>query len=194
MDLAAIRAALDSGVEWVRTGRVIGSEEGRLGRLWLVELLPDGREVQCELACMGAGDGRGVYLAPAAGDEIVVVMPRGDPNRALAIGALNAVRTAPAPASWSGEDVLVLHPGGTRVQRQAVASVEAVLLADRFQPDLAAVLDALEVFAGAMAAASVGALAPLAAPATALQAALQAAAIGPRLVAAAYSSAALQAE
>lgn len=195
MNLAELREALKDGRSWVHTGVVESITSHRVHGYLASVQLPDERVVECELAFFGAGAGRGIYMGPEPGDEVLVLLPNANQNRAIALAGLNAL-PAPTPEDWDISDVLVLHPGGARVQKHEGADVEAVLKAEAFQGDLnafvGAVVTALDALAGAMNTSVPGFT--VTAPWVAARLGVSASALKTKASAAAYSSTALKAE
>ncbi len=82
-----------------------------LGRIEIRLLAFDGPAEQnaplwARLAVPFAGDGRGAYLVPDVGDEVLVTFVGGDPRLPVVIGAL-----------WSGATRVPETPGGERIDR-----------------------------------------------------------------------------
>ncbi len=152
---------------------------------------PGGRRVQARQLRLGAGPNEGLNWPIAVNDEVVLLYPGGNPNRAVAIAGLPS-RAAAVPSSEDGAHVDLVHPGGLSVRTSAVAAVEPVVLAPLLA-DFADFFAVFDVFLAACVADA--ALSPgVAAGATALQAAPPYTALRARLGAATYASGALKAQ
>ncbi len=121
---------LQASTPYVLTGTISGIEEhADFGYLLTVDLRPgDGRTVQARLCALGSGDGSGIFWPVVVGDEVLVLLPDGDPNRAVAIPGLPSSAAAP-PSSWGNDHVEVVHANGMKVRRTAAAPVSEVVLA-----------------------------------------------------------------
>ncbi len=92
---------------WVAIGIVTGvSEVDGVGYLFDVALQPSGRECQARLAAMGAGAGAGMLWPIAVDDEVLVLFPDADPNRAVLLPGLSS-SAAELPSDWSNDTVRV---------------------------------------------------------------------------------------
>jgi hypothetical protein len=95
---------------------------------------------------------RGVAARWSTNDAVLLLIPAGDPNRALAIGGLTSL--AQSISSTAANDHLdILDAGGVQVRKTNGAVIEAVLRAATFQTDLNGFLTALQVFMTAVKAA-----------------------------------------
>ncbi len=70
--------------------------------------------VWARVAAPGAGDGRGAWLPPARGDEVVVAFQGGDVRQPVVVGALWSGKDGP-PESGEGEWVIE-SPAGARLR------------------------------------------------------------------------------
>ena len=90
-------------------------------------LRPTGREFQARLAAVGARAGEGLWLPVAAGDEVLVVAPDGDLNRAVAVAGLPSRGAAP-PSGWDNSAAELVAAGGVAVRKTQAQPVEPVVL------------------------------------------------------------------
>ncbi len=112
---------------------MVDDPEG-LGRVRLRLLAFDGSEQQdaalwARVAVPFAGDGRGAFLIPDVGDEVLVTLINGDPRQPVVIGSLwngNARPPEPTPGSaidrWS-----FTGKAGTRIAIEEPAAAEATI-------------------------------------------------------------------
>lgn len=80
-------------------------------RTVLVQLVYGGRMLEARVANIGQGAGRGIFAPILPGDELVVLFPGGDPNRAIVIAALGNGKS-PNPVDNDALKMLLMHPGG----------------------------------------------------------------------------------
>lgn len=105
------------------------------GHLLSVTLQPDGLEVQARPGHLSTGSaGGGVYVPYEVGAEVLVLLPGNDPNRAIAMHG-PASTSAPIPAGWDNDRVLVQHSGGLEVRGSNAGLTQAVVTEDLL-PDL----------------------------------------------------------
>lgn len=104
------------------------------GYLVTLEMRPGGLAVQARMATPGAGSARGDYWPIAVDDEVVVLFPDGDPNRAIVAGFLPSSAAAP-PTSWGNSAPLLVHPSGKTFLTSQAAASHAVVL-ETLLPDL----------------------------------------------------------
>lgn len=133
-----IRRALADLVDvpvFVGVGQVTAVEaHPQWGYLVTLAMRPGGDEVQARMATPGAGSARGDYWPVTVDDEVVVLMPEGDPNRAVIMGFLPSSAAAP-PTNWGNSAPLLVHPSGkTFLTSQAATAQSVVLVA--LLPDL----------------------------------------------------------
>jgi phage baseplate assembly protein gpV len=134
------------------------------GYLLTVRLEPSQRVAQARpLWANGGATGDGVFWPVAVGDEVVVLAPGGDWNRAVALAGPTSGPNLP-PASWEN-DALVLACsdggvevlGGLEVRDVAADTVKAVQIAETFLPDLSGFMTTLDTFLLTCAAATTAA-------------------------------------
>lgn len=146
----------------VELGTVDEVEAFAGGYLVTCTVQPSGRKVQARLAALGAGDGTGLYWPLAVGDEVLLLFPGGDANRAVAIPGWRST-AAPKPSTDDQTGPGLVHPRGFAVRTSGAGMVQGVVL-ESFLDAFRAVLTEL---------AAVGAAAAVPTPnATALNAAL----------------------
>ncbi len=113
-----VRAALDflraDTRRWAALGLVVEVVVDRESVYLEVDLQPDGDSVLARAVPTFAGAGWGIYHPIAAGDQVLVVMPEGDPDLSpVAIGPLHT-ETDAVPTEALGEPEtwwLVMRPG-----------------------------------------------------------------------------------
>lgn len=104
-------------------------EHADFGYLLTVEVQPgDGRVIQARLCALGSGNRKGMFWPVEVGDEVLVLLPDGEPHRAVALPGLVSGAAAP-PASWGNDHVEVVHANGMEVRRTDGAPTSAVVLA-----------------------------------------------------------------
>lgn len=132
--LRALSELVDIPV-FVAIGQVTAVEtHPQWGYLVTLELRPSGQPVQARIATPGAGSARGDHWPVAVDDEVVVVMPDGDPNRAVVLGFLPSSSAAP-PTNWGNAAPLLVHPSGKTFLTSQAATAQSVVLA-ALLPDL----------------------------------------------------------
>ncbi len=133
---ASLRALADSGRSWAHLGQVTAvTTHEDYGYLLDVVLRPSGVEVQARpVWWMGGAQGEGIYAPIAVDDEVVVVVPDGDLNRALAWPGPPSSPSKP-PSGWSNDRIELVHAGGVQVRSAEGNDVEAVVL-ESLLPDL----------------------------------------------------------
>lgn len=133
----------------------------------LVQLVPDGRLVEARVANIGQGFGKGIFAPIQAGDEVLVLLPGGDPNRAIVLGGLGNAK-APNPIGNTGLSMLLQHPAGVRLGTTD-GQPEHGIVHGQHLVDLDAFLSALDTYLQAVAlavdAAAVAASSPPIVPA-----------------------------
>lgn len=142
-----LRQLAADGLAWVDLATVDSVEEHDAhGYLLNLVLQPAGIEVQARpLWLMGGAQGEGIYFPIAADDEVVVLFPGGDRNRAVALVGPPSTPAQP-PDGWANDKIELVHSGGIEIRAAEGAEVEAVLQAAPFQADLHAYQSALETF------------------------------------------------
>lgn len=143
-------------------------------------LQPQGIDIEARPLWLNGGlPGEGVFVPIAVGDEVLVLLPGGDLNRAVAIaGPVSG--GAPSPSGWLGTDTVLVGATGTRVLLTP-AGVAQPLMTQTAATAIDAFAAACEVLGAALASAGAGAEPAAAAAGTALQAAatsLRAALVG----------------
>lgn len=140
---------------------------GQAARMVQVQLVPSGRLAEARVANLGQGLARGVFAPPAPGDEVLVLLPGGDPNRAVVLGGLGN-GASPNPVANDGLKVLLMHPGGVELRSADGLPAHGIVMA----PLLQGLLDYVNAVTVFMAAAALDtSLSPgVAAAATAFQA------------------------
>lgn len=128
----------------------------------LVELQPDGRTVDARVANVGQGPGKGAFWPLLKGDEVIVLLPGGDPNRAVVLGSLGNAKS-PNPTANTGLRPLLMHPAGVELRSADGLPAHGLVLAPLLQ-DLQAFVTALLTFMGTAGTAT-GPAAPVAAAA-----------------------------
>lgn len=127
-------------------------------RVCQVQLVPDGRIVEARVANLGQGAGRGIFAPVMTGDEVVVLFPGGDPNRAVVLGSLGNGK-APNPLVNDGLAMPLLHPGGVQMVTTDGQPLHGIVHG-QFLLELATYLAALETFMNTVSgAANAGAIA-----------------------------------
>jgi len=110
---------------WVDLGIVSAVEaDADRGYLLTVDLQPSGREVVARLI------GRRLLLSASVGDEVLVLMPGGDPNRAVAIPAELVSSAASLPSSWTNGGPQIVDSAGLDVRGAAADTVQKVVTED----------------------------------------------------------------
>ena len=148
----------------VEVGVVTVVEESEhYGYLFTVVLEPSGRTVQARpLWANGGPTGEGVFWPVAVDDEVVVLAPGGDWNRAVALAGPTSGPSLP-PTGWENDALLlacgegVQVRGGLEVRSAPADAVKSVQIAETFLPDLSAFLTAFDTFLLACAAATTAA-------------------------------------
>lgn len=100
------------------------------GHVLTVELQPEGTTVLARPGHPGTGSaGGGVYIPFELDAEVLVLLPAGDPNRAVALHG-PASSAQPIPSGWNNDRVLVQHSAGLEVRGSDVGVVQAVVTED----------------------------------------------------------------
>jgi len=129
-----LRELVGEGPSWVAIGTVESIEEhDAWGYLLDLVLRSSGGEVQARLAAWGAGDRTGAWFPVAVGDEVLVLFPDGDPNRAVAVPGLPS-EAARVPTGWNNDHVEIVHSGGMKVRTTDGATTSKVLLETMCSP------------------------------------------------------------
>lgn len=123
------------------------------GYLLTVKLQPDGDTVEARPVYLtGGAQGEGGYLPMAVNDEVLIFLPGGDRNQAMAFPGPSS-REALPPTGWGNNRIELVHSGGVVTRTSPGAVAQPVLQATTFQADLAGFLTALGVFMAASAVA-----------------------------------------
>lgn len=131
----ALRELAADGRMWASMGTVTMVEtHPDWGVLLTVETEPDGCECQARYLRIGAGErGGGQFWPVAAGDEVLVIFARGNPNAGIAIGGFSS-RAAPQPGSpnddpsiWGNDHVEMVDSGGFRFMRAVNATTSRLV-------------------------------------------------------------------
>lgn len=168
-----IRSILGEGRCYVELGLAITPSapsvlpgQTATARMVQLQLVPSGRLVEARVANVGQGTGKGIFAPILAGDEVIVLFPAGDPNRAVVLGGLGNGKS-PNPVGNDQLSMLVQHPGGVRLV--AVDGLpEYRIVHVELLSALSGFLAALDAFMTTSATAT-GAAAPVAAAATTYQ-------------------------
>lgn len=74
-----------------------------------VDLMPRGEAVTARLGALAGGPGCGIWRIPPAGTEVVVAIPRGEPeNGPCIVGCLS---TRGVPSALDGDTLVLINPG-----------------------------------------------------------------------------------
>lgn len=128
---ASLRDLVGNGRSWAHLGQVTAVEDSAdYGFLLDVTLQPSGVEVQCRpVWSMGGEQGEGIYTPIAVDDEVLVIVPDGDLNRALAWPGPPSGPNRP-PVGWLNDLISLVHSGGMEVRSSETALVQAVVTED----------------------------------------------------------------
>lgn len=135
---------------WAELGQAITPEApstvkgcASIARVVQVRLV-SGQTCTCRVLHLGQGLGRGVFTPILSGDEVLVLFPAGDPNRAVCISGFgNGVAVNPV-----ANDLLhyvLMHPGGVEL-RSADGLPAHGIVQGNLLTDLATYLSAFETF------------------------------------------------
>ncbi len=85
-------------------------------RMVLVEIVSSSapKVLECRVLNLGQGAGKGFFAPLQINDEVLVLLPGGDPMRAVCIGGLGSA-AAPNPLGNTGLQALIQHPGGVQL-------------------------------------------------------------------------------
>lgn len=138
----AVRALGDDGRGWVQLGVIESIEvHAAFGVLLNCSVQPDGGDCQARMMSFGAGQGTGAFPRVRAGDEVVLLFPGGNRNRAVAIVGLASL-AAQIPESWGDGDHYEFCDGnGVKVRLAAVNPVQSVVLESILAPLAAALVE-----------------------------------------------------
>jgi hypothetical protein len=125
----ALTAMTETGAAWVDLGVVDSIEEhAALGYLANVTLTSRTGACQARLIWPGGGASRGLLWPVAVGDEVLVLIPSANPNRAVAIAGLVST-PSPLPSDFDNTKPILTHPSGLEVRAVAGAPVSPVVTA-----------------------------------------------------------------
>lgn len=117
----------DDGAIHVALGTIDSLEAHEAwGRLANVTIQPQGLQIQARLFTVATGDGVGVHVPIADGDEVVVLCPGGLLRNAVAIAGL-ASKPAPMLDSWNNDRLLVIYPDPSTFATSKTAPVQSVV-------------------------------------------------------------------
>ena len=123
------------------------------GYLVTLVLRPGGQEAQARLQFPGARGGLGLFWPVAVDDEVLVVFPDGDINRAIAIPGVTSAQAKP-PADWGNDTIRI--EGGADLDVEVVA--DGVRLGTSTATDPVALKSLVEAQLGALKTAITGAV------------------------------------
>jgi phage baseplate assembly protein V len=186
----ALADLVRDGRSYIEIGTITETEAHEAwGYLYTGTLQPSGQEFQGRPLHVGTADAGGEFWPIAVGDEVLVLCPGGEINRAVVVGGLTSSAAA-VPSDWDNAQPQLTHPSGKVFRTAEGADVETVLLSETFQGDAATWESALYTFMSAAASAtSVGDLV-----AAALAWGLSCGSYKDNLAAGSYSAAALKSE
>lgn len=115
-----------------------------------VSIQPSGAVVLARIQWAGTSATGGDFWPVVVGDEVLVVYPDGDPNRAIAIAGLGS-SMAPIPSSFTNSAPGLVHPSGKSF-RVAAANPVGALVTQSLLPDLQAAVTEIAALFGALAA------------------------------------------
>ncbi len=110
---------------------------------------PDGRPFQARLQWAGTGNKIGDFWPVKVDEEILVLVPEGNPNHSIAIAGLTS-RPALPPSDFDNTGPVLVHPKGKEFRTTEGAAIEAVLKAVPFQGDINENSKALQSFMSAV--------------------------------------------
>lgn len=130
----SLEALVDTGRAWVGIGVISAIEtHPTLGLLADVDFLSRAGDCQARIVYGGA------FLSPVAvGDEVLVMIPEGDENAAVAIAGLFS-KPSPMPSCFDNSTPQVTHPNGLEL-RTGEAAVPAPVVTEALLSDLATVM------------------------------------------------------
>ena len=133
------------GMAWVLIGQVTAVDEhADFGYLLTLELVDDGRTIQARpMWGLGGKAGEGIYSRIEVDDEALVLLPGGDPNRAVAIVGPSSSEAKP-PTGWANDKAEIVDRGGLEVRTAQAALVEPLVKAQSFETGLNSALAELQ--------------------------------------------------
>jgi uncharacterized protein involved in type VI secretion and phage assembly len=76
---------------------------------------------------LGAGEGKGIAILPEPGDDVLVLLPEGDPARGIVLGGLYGERTPPGDRPATGARTFTLRtPAGQVLTLDGARSVARI--------------------------------------------------------------------
>ena len=121
-----LRELVGEGRAYVAAGQVTDLQaHPSWGYLLDVTLRPSGRQLQARLLGWGASG----WAPVVVDDEVLVLLPDGDPNRAVAVAGLPS-DASPIPSSYDRSRVEIVHAGGLRTRTSGGAATRAVVTVD----------------------------------------------------------------
>lgn len=128
----SLEALVDTGRVWVSVGTVSAIESHpTLGLLADVTFLSRDGECQARIVYAGA------LLSPVSvDDEVLVLIPEGDENAAVAIAGLFS-KPSPAPSCFDNTTPQVVHPNGVEL-RTSESAIVAPVVTEALLADLSA--------------------------------------------------------
>jgi len=119
-----LRSLVGEGPAYVQVAQVTGiSTHASWGYLLDLVVRPGGQELQARLL----GFGEAAWTPVSVDDEVLVLLPDGDPNRAVALPGLPSA-AAPVPSSFGNDHLDLVHSGGLEARTTAAATVQAVVV------------------------------------------------------------------
>ncbi len=123
-------ADLASDVVACATGQITAVDaDGSGGFLATVTIQPSGWQVQARVVWSGARASGGAFFPVAVDDEVLVLLPDGDPNRAVCIPGLTST-AAKVPSSFDNSRPIFVHPSGASFATSESASTRHVVTED----------------------------------------------------------------
>lgn len=159
VDVDALRQLLGPGDTSVVLGTVTALEvpnptpgAALAAPLVIGTVQPGGELFEARVAFLGAGPGSGIYPPKLlVGQEVLVLLPGGDPNRAVVLGALHNLANPMGPAALARLGNLFQAPGGNELRSAEGLTAEGMVLGATFFAQLAAYLVAMDAFMAALA-------------------------------------------
>ncbi|MBL8616336.1 MAG: hypothetical protein JNM72_12045 [Deltaproteobacteria bacterium] len=136
-----LQRLLDDGRAWVALGQIRELTPSTDGGWRLTCARLPGEDLIEARPLWPQASGAGLFFPLAVGDEVVLLLPGGDPLQAVALpGPVS--RPAPAPATWLPTAPLLVHPQGVEVRRTGALPAQPVVL-EALLPALAGALTEL---------------------------------------------------
>lgn len=109
------------------------------------KLVPGRQTILPRIANLGQGRGRGAFIEPREGDEVLVFFPSGQLSQAVAFAGLGSTVRAPRPLSATGDGYLLLNPDGVEL-RSADGIPSHGLVLKPLVDDLATLLSQMQAY------------------------------------------------